>query len=1176
MTLENTTAENTVLPQSSTPYLSTKVSVYSSIFYDKTPKQMPLRDVLSKITDKAQKAKFERLRSLDKKAYDSEKTKLKAFTVSATFAGGHSMKNLESYTGLMQLDFDNLSDNDVIRAKKILRKLPFVLAVFDTVKGRNGIKAIAVLNNSDATKHTRYYKDLAKYFLDNHTLVLDKQCCDYTRCFFIPYSEFSHTKDTVTPYSLKYREIEKVVKKPKKQPSSTKNTYQKGKYIFINEFSSNSDKLDKIASFHMRYEPFTDGNRHRHATKFALFAHKMDVPLIDAENYYYANYDKKRCNAFTFEYENRIQNKGTYEYPTYKEYTKPQQAQKTAIKPIINVLGTHKISKYIFEKIDVLRKMINAKGKSFMLDAPTGTGKTDTAMYLINEARKADQSKRFVFFVPTNALAEKMANEYSEASKNYHNLSLKILKLDQYTEVEEKINIAYSIDSYDVVVCVANSYKFIENSITENTVIFYDEIHKCITQHNIAPLQDIQRIIYNNCTKVFMSGTAFSSFTNEFKLGITKFERTENRNTKIHCIELLNEKDIEKGFNHNTAFNSYENAIMNYAEMLEAENKVHLIFLNHKLRQERIKETILAGGKFDVYIVNSENKDNVAYQCLVNNKPIPIKNNKSAIILCTSFVYEGVNLINKSEEISKIAIFGEKYIANVMQALARARKAQDIDVYYFLTKNSNKGYARTFKNFKAEVASTTEKYRSILLESERLKKLLSETEITIKKLTSVDDQYSIIDTENLGVLKRVLFEQKRILLANDVSKLVTSDGKINRIKVVAEYEKKKANEETNFQKFNEIKKTHSNLTIYRKQASDIMSLFIDGNENETLTKELSQIAVKNGERISKVIEDEKQAKKDIKHFVKQILTDNAMFTIALFRDKDIKFRRKAELRTFVFETINKYNYNVLESNEYKEFKIKHKIDLNDYNLFKLISDIVKRLKRIQTHFSFNEKFLKGKQLKAIMLLSKNQFKSHMERLDTMRSIQSDTPNIKELINISMYEKIYETVKTKYEIEAINDLQRNYNSRSELINAIHIYKKNNDNTLSENVYKQLMNVLGSKKNIAETRKDIASILKGNEIVLDQIYTKYELVQLCKNIYEYEVKGAKNQVQRKAYFEAINLSDKQHLDTMKTLFIWKEKRQHQFCEKAGKNIFKRFIVLVRKNSYLEVLNDYADFG
>lgn len=772
--------------------------------------------------------------------------------------------------------------------------------------------------------------------------------------------------------------------------------------------------------------------------------------------------------------------------------------------------ATHIINRFLSEKYDVIYEILASKQKRFMIDAPTGTGKTDTTFLIISELRRKFPNRRFINIVPTNALAKKNTHSFS-TGENFHKTKLKICKIDQYTDYETKANLALNIDNYDVIICVANSFPFIKELVTDDTTIIFDEIHKCITQYNIAPLQDIQDIMNTNCNIVFMSGTPFASFTKEFNLDVVKFSRIENSDVKVNFIEILHEKDnvekgIEKGFNHSTANDAYELAAMNIISTFEPKDKLYRLDFNDKARLERIKDYIDNLGIFTTYIVSADIKNEIdakkryAYDCLIESKPIKFENNKSIILLCTSFVYEGVNLVNESENIGQHFMFGESYVENAIQSWNRPRNAKELDVFFVTVNKPNaKPYYKTYKQHKQDALKYYANCEVAILREykvfEQRKKQITEIDSDIEKYKqdTNDINKSLIDY--LISEKKLLKECQKQYLANDISQLLTSDGRINRVKMVAMYEADKATYQTNQQKIEAIKKVYPNVEKKRVKASEIHTIFYDDisdAENEVF----GEMAQKNSEIITNVQAIKKEQKEQKKELLKHMITDDTICTLALFCDSDVKFRRISEFKNYVYDVVSNCNSMILKSDNYQIFKDLHKPNLDDKDTFKLIEKLAKRLKPLQKHFNLTKEMLESTQFQNFMLLSDNHFKGYLLKLDTMQAIETNTPTIKGFLNRYMYSELYKYVESKIEYDT-----------------------------SENKVYQF------------NRKDI--------------------IQICKDVYEYEVKNSNGETFSKNEFAPIKFNDKHYFECMNTLFNLERKpteKSYRYCF-VGRNKYDK---------------------
>ena len=81
------------------------------------------------------------LESGDKKRYDTNKKKLLGVTLAGVFREGRHDRDLTDYSGLVHVDLDKLTTEQVESFRRILEADPFVLVVFVSASGK-GLKVI--------------------------------------------------------------------------------------------------------------------------------------------------------------------------------------------------------------------------------------------------------------------------------------------------------------------------------------------------------------------------------------------------------------------------------------------------------------------------------------------------------------------------------------------------------------------------------------------------------------------------------------------------------------------------------------------------------------------------------------------------------------------------------------------------------------------------------------------------------------------------------------------------------------------------------------------------------------------------------------------------------------------------------------------------------------------------
>lgn len=158
-----------------------------------------LQKVYELISSLTYKKVIEQVRQASKKAdQDLLKKKLNYFTVSGVFAPGtRKAENLLSHSGLMQIDIDakhnpNKAAGEI---KKQITNDPHLALIFLSPTG-TGVKAVACIS-PDRTKHTQSFDALESHFKANYGIVIDKQCKDVCRPFFVSYDPESIVKSAI-------------------------------------------------------------------------------------------------------------------------------------------------------------------------------------------------------------------------------------------------------------------------------------------------------------------------------------------------------------------------------------------------------------------------------------------------------------------------------------------------------------------------------------------------------------------------------------------------------------------------------------------------------------------------------------------------------------------------------------------------------------------------------------------------------------------------------------------------------------------------------------------------------------------------------------------------------------------------------------------------------------------
>jgi hypothetical protein len=171
-------------------------SRFDHVRYDKNPRTITLEDFLKELRSDRHKVACDFIRSTtDKDAKSKAKGKLPCVTLSAICEGGHGKKDMQSYTSLIQLDFD-LSDNPHLAdlkkrlfARFNLSQAPHVLSVFTSPSG--GLKAIVLTEAQTFEEHKRGF-EAALVFAEKYGLKGDSGVSDESRACYLSHDRFAH------------------------------------------------------------------------------------------------------------------------------------------------------------------------------------------------------------------------------------------------------------------------------------------------------------------------------------------------------------------------------------------------------------------------------------------------------------------------------------------------------------------------------------------------------------------------------------------------------------------------------------------------------------------------------------------------------------------------------------------------------------------------------------------------------------------------------------------------------------------------------------------------------------------------------------------------------------------------------------------------------------------------
>uniref|UniRef100_UPI00404B0E14 BT4734/BF3469 family protein n=1 Tax=Flavobacterium sp. TaxID=239 RepID=UPI00404B0E14 len=343
-----------------------KISFIESIDSSKM-RPAEIRQVLECIKKGSWKKKIDPIRKAfdnnDLELANSLKMALPAFTPSGTFNERRKKENIDSYSGLLHLDYDKVEDVESL--KEIIVKIPFTYSAFISPSG----KGLKVIVNTDAKleSHTDAFNTLRAYYDGIVGFESDKSVKDVTRLCFVSYDPNLYLKES--------SEIFRYLKR--------------------------SYNVSEIWDFTAKIMDFKIGNRNNFVHQFACNANRHGIDIIETIRFA-SNY-----TDYTFtldEIENTIKNiykKNVFEAGKYKH--KPLE-MKSKQEP--NIVNSDSILTYkkANEWIEAAKLRPNPKklfgtfwfeNEVCILFADTNVGKSILAMQISHSISKGEKVEGF-------------------------------------------------------------------------------------------------------------------------------------------------------------------------------------------------------------------------------------------------------------------------------------------------------------------------------------------------------------------------------------------------------------------------------------------------------------------------------------------------------------------------------------------------------------------------------------------------------------------------------------------------------------------------------------------------------------------------------------------------------------------------------------------------------------
>jgi len=211
-------------------------------------------------------------------AYDKGKKSLLAFTPSATFVGGRKLEFIKDYTGVLILDIDKLTQEQLKQTSIKANQCEYTFASFISPSG-NGLK-ILVKVNSDKDLHKEAFLKVQAYYETLLNLQIDKSGKDITRLCFYSYDAELYLNEAATVFV-----IANEMKQSQEETPTTTTT------IAIQPVNDFEVVYQHCIKFTEKKVQYTSGSRNTFVHQLACNLNRKAVPLQVALGYILVDYN---------------------------------------------------------------------------------------------------------------------------------------------------------------------------------------------------------------------------------------------------------------------------------------------------------------------------------------------------------------------------------------------------------------------------------------------------------------------------------------------------------------------------------------------------------------------------------------------------------------------------------------------------------------------------------------------------------------------------------------------------------------------------------------------------------------------------------------------------------------------------------------------------------------------
>jgi hypothetical protein len=227
-------------------------------------------------------------------SYEKAKKGLPAFTPSGQFEGGRNQETLKKYSGIIVLDFDKLTQEQLKKCRESSMDDPHTMALFISPSG-NGLK-VFVQTQTSAPTHKDTFLKVQAYYEKLTGLSIDKSGKDFTRLCFMSLDPDLYYNPNSQVFSITQLKTNSLEESPPRLQEKEPEGEVKPKSIPQQDFLKIYHDSIKLTE---HKESFITGNRNNFVHQLACNLNRSGVPFAAALGFILAdyNYDEKEVMA---------------------------------------------------------------------------------------------------------------------------------------------------------------------------------------------------------------------------------------------------------------------------------------------------------------------------------------------------------------------------------------------------------------------------------------------------------------------------------------------------------------------------------------------------------------------------------------------------------------------------------------------------------------------------------------------------------------------------------------------------------------------------------------------------------------------------------------------------------------------------------------------------------------